>query len=453
MKSRILFNLIIFLSVLNSFGQTLEQKIDSIMTSKFKADGAGAVALVSKNGQIVYHKAFGMANLELNVPMKKEMVFEIASMTKQFTAISILMLLEQGKLTLEDDITKHINDYPTNGNKITIHNLLNHTSGIKELPMTDWISFYYLKKDFAPIDFINHFKTEPQTFKPNEKWEYCNGGYFILGYIIEKISGLKYEEFIQNNIFNPLKMNASYCRVGNINKVIKDRAYGYDKNEKYYNAEYLDITQPYAAGCIMSTVEDLFKWNNALQNNTLVKKETLEKAFTNYELTNGKKTNYGYGFLIRDISGSKSYEHGGGIPGFASHGIYLQNEKVFVTALSNCRLNDPASETAKIAGLVISKPFTNKKELLLNDTELNKLKGSFKATNSNSILEVTVENQKLFVRVKGSDQNSQLIPYSKDKFYIKNEYTEYEFILNDKKEITGLIHKTRFRETTFLKVT
>jgi len=371
-------------------------------------------------------------------------------MTKQFTAVSILLLLEQGKLSLDDDIKKYVENYPTDSSKVTIHNLLNHTSGIKDLPMMDWISFSATKKEYVAIDFINYAKKEHLSFKPNEKWDYSNMGYIILGYIIEKTSGMKYQDFLQKNIFDVLHMNTTYCRVGLPNALIKNRAYGYDKNDVYYNADFLEMSQAFSAGCILSTTEDLYKWNNGLQNNTLLKKETLQKAFTNYKLNNGEKTSYGYGFLIKDINGSESFEHGGGIPGFASHGIYLANEKVFVVALSNCRYNDPAYEAANIAALTINKPFKPKKELPLDKKQANEYLGDYKHA-TGTVLEISLDSLKLYVQRKDIKYRSRLIPFEKDKFYLENEFTTYEFKRNEKKEIIELIHKTRFKENKLAK--
>jgi len=450
MKAIWLFSLLAISSI-SGVAQSLEKSIDSLMGLYFKPNGAGAVVLVAKDGQIIYNKAFGMANLELDVPMKKEMVFEIGSMTKQFTAVSILMLLEQGKLSLDDDIKKYVENYPTDSGKVTIHNLLNHTSGIKDLPFMDWVSFSATKKEYVALDFINYAKKEPLSFKPNEKWDYSNMGYIILGYIIEKTSGMKYQDFLQKNIFDVLHMKYSYCRVGLPNVLIKNRAYGYDKNEVYYNADFLEMSQGFSAGCILSTTEDLYKWNNGLQNNTLLKKETLQKAFTNYTLNNGDKTSYGYGFLIKDINGSESFEHGGGIPGFASHGIYLANEKVYVVALSNCRYNNPAYEATNIAALVINKPFKPKKELHLDKKQASEYLGDYKHADG-TVLVVSLDTLKLYVQRKDRKYiRSQLIPFEKDKFYVENEFTIYEFKRNEKKEIIELIHRTRFKENRLVK--
>jgi CubicO group peptidase (beta-lactamase class C family) len=171
--------------------QSLESKIDAILSNQFKSNETGVSALVAKDGKVLYRKAFGKANLELDVHMTSENVFEVGSITKQFTSVAILMLLEEGKLSLEDDITKFIPEYPTKGKKITVHHLLTHTSGIKSY--TSMQSFgEVMMIDESPLKFIDFFKNEPMDFNPGEKYTYNNSGYFILGYIIEKASGITY---------------------------------------------------------------------------------------------------------------------------------------------------------------------------------------------------------------------------------------------------------------------
>jgi len=332
--------------------QQLETKIDSILGSKYKPNEPGAVAIISKNGNIIYKKAFGNANLELEVPMETNNVFKIGSMTKQFTAISILMLQEQGKLNLDDDITKYIPDYPSHGQKITIHNLLTHTSGIKSY--TSIKAFYKLtKNDMTPIELIDFFKNETPDFDSGSKYKYNNSGYIILGHLIELVSNQSYAKFIVQNIFQPLKMSSSYY--GSFSKVIKHRVSGYHtKNKAYINSIYLSLTLPYAAGSLMSSVDDLLKWQQAIKNNLLISQESKDKAFTNYTLNNGESIDYGYGWNLKSISDVATYEHGGAIPGFKSMGVYIPSEDIYVVVLTNCDCNSPTKATRNIAETIIA---------------------------------------------------------------------------------------------------
>ena len=346
--------LIVLLSLLFNFSdvkaQDLSIKIDSVLNEKFQPDGPGAAFLVSENGKIVYEKAFGYANLELGQKMTSDHVFQIGSITKQFTAIAILMLEEQGKLKLDDELTKFIPDYPVNGQRITIHHLLNHTSGIKSY--TNLRKIYSIdKNDMTPKELVDFFKNEPMNFSPGEAYKYNNSGYVLLGYIIEQISGVSYEEFIENEIFKHLGMNNSYY--ANRREIIKKRASGYHKKETFQNARYISHTLSYSAGALMSTVDDLNLWQQALLSGKVISRESLAKAFTNYPLNDGDLSNYGYGWNIKTIKNTPSYEHGGFIFGFKSMGVYLPEYGIYVIGLSNCDCNSPTKIVRQIAEMYL----------------------------------------------------------------------------------------------------
>jgi CubicO group peptidase (beta-lactamase class C family)/uncharacterized protein YneR len=414
--------LLIGLSVI-SYSQKLEKQFDKMLAEQYLPDGPGATALVAINGKIVYLKAFGLANLELNVPMETDNIFEIGSITKQFTAVSILMLMEQGKLNLDDDITKFIEDYPTHGHHISIHHLLTHTSGIKSYTSMDsWAPVW--RKDFEPKELIDFFKNEPMDFAPGEEWSYNNSAYFILGYIIEKASGQTYEQFVETNIFKPLGMHSSLY--GSNSEIIKKRAYGYQKRGDYVNAEYLSLTQPYAAGSLMSTVEDLYIWNRAIRSNKLVKKESIDLAFTNYQLNNGKKINYGYGWGLNEINGSPTIEHSGGIFGYLTNSIYLPNEDVFVAVFSNCDCNDPHQVSTRMAALAINKPYPDKRDIVpVDDEDLQKLTGVYDFDDGSTRI-ITLEDNQLYSQRTGSTK-SKIFPVKKNTFLFENSFATIQF--------------------------
>ncbi|WP_130735313.1 serine hydrolase [Flavobacterium sp. J27] len=351
MRAVILFFLMAFLAIQNIFyAQVTTSEIDSIIKHTFKEEEPGGVFLVAKDGKINYRKAFGIANLELDVMMQPEFIFEIGSMTKQFTAVGIALLEEQGKLHFEDEIVKYIPDYPTHGHKITIHHLLTHTSGIKDFTKIKAINDI-AEKELSPVELIQFFKDEPMDFKSGEKYKYCNSGYVMLGYIIEVVSGQSYAEFIQENIFKPLDMSSS--SYASHNKITKKRVSGYHFKGAFVNNKYISFSLPYASGSILSTVDDLLKWQMALETNTLVKQKTKDKIFKNYMLNNGEKIGYGYGWHITKIEEAISYEHGGSIFGFKSMAVYLPKEKIYVVGLSNCDCHSPTSIVKNIAALYV----------------------------------------------------------------------------------------------------
>jgi CubicO group peptidase (beta-lactamase class C family) len=272
------FSITLFYAAKSQQNNKLTPEFDKVMKENFPMNGSGATALVSSQGKIIYKKAFGLANVELNVPMQTSQVFRIGSITKQFTSIAILQLMEQGKLNLQDEITRFIPDYPMQGAKITIEHLLTHTSGIRDYTSIK-DSVQRFKMDVTPVEMIRYFQNQPMRFAPGTRYEYSNSNYFLLGYIIETITGNSYQQYLEDHFFRPLGMNNSYY--GNDTMIIKNRAAGYTKGDKgLENATAISMTQPFAAGSILSTVEDLFKWQMAVQSNKLVKKETLGRKHT-----------------------------------------------------------------------------------------------------------------------------------------------------------------------------
>ncbi|CAL2103237.1 CubicO group peptidase (Beta-lactamase class C family) [Tenacibaculum sp. 190130A14a] len=425
MKKLFSFALLLLVVTSTSFAQSLENKIDKILNEQFKENETGISVLVAKKGKVVYRKAFGKSNLELDVNMTPENVFEVGSITKQFTAVAILMLVEEGKLSLQDDITKFIPDYPTKGNKITVHHLLTHTSGIKSY--TSMQKFGEVATiDKEPLKFIDFFKNEPMDFNPGEKYKYNNSGYFILGYIVEKVSGISYPKFLEERIFKKLNMNASYY--GSHRKLIKNRASGYQKrNGTYSNARYISLTLPYAAGSIMSNVDDMLKWQIAISKNTLLKKETLDIAFTNYTLNNGEKINYGYGWSLDELNDVATIEHGGAIPGYLSMGVYVPSHDVYVIAFSNCGCKRPTNLALEITALTIGKPMFNEtNKVTLSKEALNKWVGTYEFDNG-AIRYITLEGEQLYSKRDGSSQKFKIFPTSVNEFSFEDGLISYVF--------------------------
>ena len=423
---------IYFLIILNSNAQGLESKIDNILSNQFKSSETGVAALVAKNGKIIYRKAFGKANLELEVNMTPENVFQIGSITKQFTSVAILMLLEEGLLSLEDDITKFIPTYPTNGKKITIHHLLTHTSGIKSYTSMQRFG-EVMTIDETPLKFIDFFKNEPMDFDPGEKYLYNNSGYFILGYIVEKVSGISYPKFIQERIFDAIDMKSSYY--GSHKKLIKNRASGYQKGAEFSNAQYISLTLPYAAGSIMSNVDDMLKWQTAITSNVFLKKATIDKAFTNYTLINGDKINYGYGWSINEINDVPTIEHGGAIPGYLSMGVFVPSKKVYVIVFSNCGCQSPTNIALEIAALAIDKTRQgNENTINLSIEQLNTWVGTYEF-DAEVLRYITLKDGQLYSKREGSPKAFKIHPTSPNTFSFEEGFLSYFFSMKDGKKV------------------
>ena len=409
-------------------------EFDKILSARFKADGPGCAALVMKKGQVVYRKAFGKADLELNVPMKPDMIFRIGSITKQFTATAILQLEEQGKLSLQDDITKFIPDYPTHGYKITVEHLLTHTSGIKDYTGMKEANPEVMRKDMTPIELIGFFKDQPMDFEPGTKYLYDNSGYFLLGYIIEKVSGESYAQYLETHIFKPLGLkNTSYDNTAGI---LKNRVPGYSKPDSVYtNTGYLSMTLPYAAGSLLSTVDDLYTWTKGVRSGRIIRPETFEKAVVPYKLKDGSSTGYGYGLEIGEIFGSPAIWHNGGINGFLTIGLYLPNEDVFVAVFSNCDGISPDNAAMKMAAIATGKmPVV--KEISMDTLTLKKYTGVYENTAKEQRV-ITYKGGKLFSQRSGGQQ-FQLAAYASNKFFYNDGTAFYEFLSGKDGKVTAV---------------
>lgn len=412
----------------------LTKSFDSLLNKEFKTGEPGAAAIVVKKGEVVYKKGFGMGDMELNVPVQPDMVFRIGSITKQFTAVCILKLASEGKLSLQDDIKKYIPDYGIK-EPITIEHLLTHTSGIKSYTNVDTF-WQQMRKDMTPREIIRLTEKDTLEFKPGTKYNYNNTAFVMLGYIIEKISGKTYEAYLQQNIFTPLGMSNSYF--GSESRIIKNRAKGYKKAEKdFYNSDYISMTLPHAAGSIISTVEDLWKWNKALYSYKIISKEWVDKLTTPYKLADGKSTNYGYGLAISAIQGSPVYDHGGGIPGFLTYGIYMPKEDVFVAVFSNCDCKSPDNAATKMAAIAIGKPY-NFTALPLKEADAKQYEGVYAYENEERIIQW--KDGKLTSQ-RGGGNVFELKMYEANKFFFEGSFSFLEFVKNSSGSFDKLIYK------------
>jgi D-alanyl-D-alanine carboxypeptidase len=388
--------------------------IEAVLDGKFKADEPGAAVLVARNGKVVFRRAYGAANIETKTPLKPDDIFRIGSVTKQFTAVGILMLADEGKLSVSDDITKYLPDFPAQGKRITIEHLLTHTSGIRGY--TDMPDFQKtINKRVAINEMIDRFKNEPLQFDPGTRWAYSNSGYFLLGAIIEKVSGMDYAAFMAKRVFIPLGMNDTAYEGHERNN--KKRVEGYTKADQFKLDELIDMSQPYAAGALLSTVDDLLVWNNAITAGKLLKPQTWKAAFTPFTLADGSKTTYGYGWQINKFQGKNTIEHGGGINGFASNGVRFPDEGVFVAVLNNAigNANMTAAMEQKIIGIAMGKPLPEYKAISLDNAVLDKHIGTYKVDDKITRTIVREGNQ-LFSQRTGA-QRFPITPASVTTFF------------------------------------
>ncbi len=319
-------------SVVESKRQT--EKVDDFVREQMSENHIPGLSLaVVRDGKIILAKGYGTANLELSAPATEKTAFAIYSITKTFTAVVTLMLVEEGKVSLEDPISKHLANLPAAWNRVTVRHLLNHTSGIKDFcEVPD--SPCQQSRDFTQAELIKYVAADPLNFPSGERWEYNNVGFYLLGMLIEKISGKSYEQFLRERIFEPLEMRDT--RLENYVELIPNRAAGYTwKNGKFVNALRVSPTLSFSLAGLVSTVLDLAKYDAALYTEKLLKKQTLDLMFTKARLNNGQDIDHGLGFGMTPFRGHRRVGHSGGHAGFQSTITRLIDDKITVIVLTN----------------------------------------------------------------------------------------------------------------------
>ena len=307
---------------------------------------------MSKGGEILYSKGFGLASLAHEVPITTRTKFRIGSVTKQFTAAAILKLQEDGKLSVDDSLSKFIRDYPR-GDEVTIHHLLTHTSGIPSF--TSKPDFLETAASASTVDdMIESFKNDPYDFSPGEKWQYNNSGYFLLGYIIENVSGMPLAEYWDKTFFQPLGMKNTGVHTSS--EVLKHEASGYSfSNGEVSKAVNWDMSRAGAAGNIYSTVEDLQRWNEAVFSGDILSQASRKAAWTPVKLKDEQDDShpaYGYGWMMDEHRGLKRIAHSGGLHGFLSYLARYPEHDLTVVAFHNCSPPVPELSPSSVSELL-----------------------------------------------------------------------------------------------------
>jgi CubicO group peptidase (beta-lactamase class C family) len=315
----------------------------------------GLTVKIIRDGKTIKTAAYGLANVELNVPAKPETVFEIGSITKQFTAAAILMLAQDGKLSVDDKISKYLKDTPEAWANVTLRHLLTHTSGIKSYTGLDGFQVW---RHLTQEQFIKAIGKEPMEFQPGDSWKYCNTGFNLLGYIIENVSGKTYWEFMRERVFQPLGMNATTRRLFSL--IIPNRASGYEQANNVWVNRDTDLTEVFSAGAIASTVGDLAKWNGSLDADRLLNAASKEQMWTPVRLNDGKTRKYGFGWNVDALEGHKNIGHGGSTSGFSASIQRFPDDHLAVIILTNTDEEIATTLAKKVATLLFAKPSAGK---------------------------------------------------------------------------------------------
>ncbi|MBL0735371.1 serine hydrolase [Flavobacterium sp. GN10] len=432
-----------------TFGQGRIQKIDSLLNSLYSQEKINGNFLIAEKGKVIYSHSFGLANETTKEKLNENSIFELASCSKQFTAMGIMILKEKGKLNLDDDINKYLPELSFYKG-ITVRNLLNHTGGLPDyMQLMD--SLFDKSKIATNKDIINIFSTHhPKIlFEPNTKWEYSNTGYALLASIIEKASGLTYADYLKTVIFQPLKMKNTFVYNRRLSpKKIDNYAFGYvysDSLKKYVLPDELEETKIVVwldgivgDGGVNSTVNDLLIWDRALYNNKLLTKEGMKSVFELATLKDGAKRNYGFGWGIEEnVDFGKIANHDGGWPGYVTFiDRHLTNDKTIIILQNHNNVSIPSKA---IRNILYNKPLPVqkfRKEISVTTEELQKFVGTYEVEKDFEI-KISLDKDQLFSQLTG--QNTfRIFAESEKLFFYKVVDAQIQFEKNEKGEISNL---------------
>lgn len=423
LRLRLLAAVLCLAALLPAQGDVAAQ-LDRIASSYQKERGFMGAVLVARGGSVLLEKGYGMANLEWSNPNTPATKFRLGSITKQFTSALVLQLVEQGRIALDDPIAKYFPDLPEAWRPVTIHQLLNHTSGIVSYTgLPEFRSPKMRRVPLSPMEIVLLTRDKPLDYPPGEGYKYNNTGYVFLGALIEKVTGEKFDAVLKKRIFDPLEMKDSgydWTR-----PVLPKRASGYtfDRVKKEYrNADFLDMSLPHAAGSLYSTVGDLYRWDRALCGDKVLKKESLAKAYT------PGRNNYGYGWVIEKRYGETRMGHGGGINGFSTMILRYPGKDAVVIVLSNVENGEASAVAERLSAALLGQPVElpwEKKDVPVGPEILSRWAGEYQLPPLK--ITVTVEDGKLMIQPAGQPK-VQAFGESETRFFLKVVDAQIEFV-------------------------
>lgn len=436
---------LLFLVALVAAAQDLSGRFDEIVRARATAGQFIGNVLIAKGDHVLFEKSYGLANVEWTVPNAADSKFRIGSVTKQFTAAGILLLEDRGKLKTDDLVSKYVPNAPAAWSKITIYNLLTHTSGIPNF--TEFPEYkQFQTQPTTPEKLLAFFRDKPLDFAPGTKWKYSNSGYEVLGYIIEKVTGQTYQQFLDENIFKSFGMTDS--GYDSNSRVIPHHAYGYTPGPHGISvAGYVDMTVPYAAGALYSTTRDLLKWETGLFSGRLLKPASLKKMTTPF------KNDYGCALFITTVNGHKRIEHAGGIQGFNSELVYWPDEKMTIVVLANLNGSAPISIAADLAATVHGEKVAlpdERKEITLTPEQLKPFVGRYSLTPEINV-DITLDGDQLQTQLTGQSK-FRLFPESPTSFFLKVVDAQVKFEKDASGKVTQLTIHQGGRDTVAKKV-
>jgi CubicO group peptidase (beta-lactamase class C family) len=429
---KIVFSFVVIVLSVQLLAQPVEQKIDELLTAYVNQNKLNGSVLVAQKGKVIYQKGFGYRNAEEKISNDVNSIFQIGSITKQITAAVIMQLQQEGKLSVQDRLSKYFSGF-TNGDKITIENLLTHTSGIYNYTNDTSIMKSDVTRHYSQQEMLTLFSKYPSDFEPGTKWNYSNSAYSLLGYIIEKVEKKPYEKVVRERIFQPLGMTNSGFDFTNLSNSNKTKGY-FSLNPKPVPAPIVDSTIAYSAGAVYSTVGDLYKWERAIYTNKILKTESWKAVFTPY------KNKYGYGWGIDSLYGRLITAHSGGIHGYSSYIIRFPQDEVTVIVFDNSSSNALSTISKNVAAILFDQPYeipAAQKQIRVDTAILKQYVGEYQLAPTFTIT-VSLEHGQLKAQATGQPQ-FDLYAEKENVFFLKVVDAKVEFVKDDKGVVTEMI--------------
>ena len=400
-------------------------RADELLKKSFPDAGPGAAVIVTDEGRVVYEAGQGLADVQARTPITPHTVFRIGSITKQFSAAIMLQLVAEGKVSLDDRLSKFLPDFPKPGADATIAQLLNHTVGVQSYTdIPGWMDEKHTARAYSTGEMIAQFKDMPSPSKPGEKWAYNNSGYVLVGAVIEKVTGKPWYQNVEERIARPLGLTT--IRYGVLEDQTRDMAKGYTESEgKVADAQKIHMSVPHAAGALLGSVEDLAKWNAALRHGKVVPAELYARMNTPTKLPDGTTENYGFGMGIREVRSHPALGHSGGIFGFSTDSIYLPKEDVFVAVFANSDspATSPGMIVQQLAALAVDDPFPTFQKVALDAKAVEPWVGLYKVKDGER--RVFLKDGKLITQRTGGGE-LEAFAAGNGKYFYPNSLTWFE---------------------------
>jgi len=439
---------VLFLQFLqySCFAQNETALIDSLLNAYNHLGKFNGSALVAKDDNILLNKGFGYRNAETGVLNDEHSIYQLGSVTKQFTSAVILKLQSENKLSVSDKISKYFPDYPK-GDSITIRELLTHTAGIYNYTNDENFMKNEITKPKTRGQMMALFENKPLDFSPGTSWSYSNSGYSMLGYIIEKVTNTSYEQAVRHYIFSPLKMMHSGFDFTHLDNTDKTVGYLALNARDTVRAPIVDSTISFSAGAIYSTTGDLYRWSHALEKNTILSASQQNEAYTPV------KNNYGYGWGIDSIDGKRRVSHGGGIPGYITTISRVPSDGVTIILLSNASNESIGAISNSIYAILYHKKYELPKErkaVSLDESTMKQYQGEYEIRPG---LNVTIyAKDTVLIATPTGQSDKTLFAEKKDSFFEKEEDVQLEFTRNEKNEVDGFVLRQAGKEIKCKKI-